>query len=357
MLFLCLIFDIMRYTIDSTANEPIMLINTHIGMDSEDGMGVDGAEFQRELLELDSLNKDKIHIWINSVGGVIMDGYNIISAILNTKTPIYTHNVGIAASIAGVIFACGEKRKSMDYALFMTHPPQGGNPNSEMSIKMQESLVSLLSSKSNLPKESINDLMNLDSWLNANECLSSGICTEIESSKSDIKSTTNYLDILKEAKQLTNKLLKPNTNIMQKLTNKLGLVDGANEDSILDAIVKQENKFNVEREAIKAQVNALTLEKETLEGEIEQSKKDAETEKVTNVIKGFATSGQIKDDEETIAKWVNFAKIDLDGTVEVLKGLPINKVANKIEVKPEDTAFKGSYLQEKMAEITNKTNK
>ena len=144
---------------------------------------------------------------------------------------------------------------------------------------------------------------------------------------------------------------------MQKLTNKLGLVDGANEDSILDAIVKQENKFNVEREAIKAQVNALTLEKETLEGEIEQSKKDAETEKVTNVIKGFATSGQIKDDEETIAKWVNFAKIDLDGTVEVLKGLPINKVANKIEVKPEDTAFKGSYLQEKMAEITNKTNK
>lgn len=243
----------MRYTIDETVAEPIMLINTHIGMDADDGMGIDGAEFQKELLYLDGLNKDIIHIWINSVGGVIMDGYNIISAILNSKTPIYTHNVGIAASIAGVIFACGGNRKAMDYSLFMTHPPQGGNPNSEMSIKMQESLVSLLSSKSNLPKESINDLMNLDSWLNADECLKAGICTEVDSSKNEIKSTTNYLDILKEAKQLTNKLLKPNTIIMQKLTNKLGLVDGANEDSILDAIVKLENKFNVDREAIQGQ--------------------------------------------------------------------------------------------------------
>ena len=37
------------YTIDPNVAEPIMLINKHIGYDEEDGMGIDGAIFQKEL--------------------------------------------------------------------------------------------------------------------------------------------------------------------------------------------------------------------------------------------------------------------------------------------------------------------
>ena len=59
-----------------------MLINTHIGFDETDGMGVDGAQFQRELLYLDSLGKKRIQVWINSIGGSVMEGYNIELAIL-----------------------------------------------------------------------------------------------------------------------------------------------------------------------------------------------------------------------------------------------------------------------------------
>ena len=72
------------YTQDSTADEPIMLINKHIGYSEKDGQGVDGSLFQEELLYLDSLGKKAIQVWINSPGGSVVDGYNI--CLLYTST-------------------------------------------------------------------------------------------------------------------------------------------------------------------------------------------------------------------------------------------------------------------------------
>ena len=50
----------MIYCIDPTADEPIFLINKHIGYDKDDGMGIDGSIFQQELLQMDSLGKKRI---------------------------------------------------------------------------------------------------------------------------------------------------------------------------------------------------------------------------------------------------------------------------------------------------------
>ena len=63
----------MNYCIDPSADEPILLINKHIGSDEKDGIGIDGATFQQELLFLDSLGKKRIQVWINSMGGTVMD--------------------------------------------------------------------------------------------------------------------------------------------------------------------------------------------------------------------------------------------------------------------------------------------
>ena len=124
----------MIYCIDENIDEPIMLINTHIGFDEENGQGIDGAQFQRELLYLDGLGKKRIQVWINSIGGVVMDGYNIASAILKTKTPVDTYNVGMSASIAGVIFMCGRNRIMLDYAQFMMHPASGTKDKKNKTI-------------------------------------------------------------------------------------------------------------------------------------------------------------------------------------------------------------------------------
>jgi len=167
-----------KYTIDPSVDEPIMLIDKHIGMDAEDGMGIDGSEFSRELLHLDSIGKKQIQIRINSVGGSVMDGMTIYNAILKTKAKVDTYNVGICASIAGVIFQAGRNRIMADYSLLMMHNPQGGDK--KVLKIMKESLVTMLTRKANKTEAEIAKMMDATTWLTATECLTSGLCDLIE---------------------------------------------------------------------------------------------------------------------------------------------------------------------------------
>ena len=141
------------YTVDVASDEPIMLINTHIGDDPVDGMGIDGSIFQAELLALDQMGKKSIQVWINSVGGVVMDGYNICNAILKSQTRVDTYCVGMAASIAAVIFQTGRKRYMADYGILMYHEPYTENStiqDNPLLSNMNDSLATIVSNRSGM---------------------------------------------------------------------------------------------------------------------------------------------------------------------------------------------------------------
>lgn len=361
----------MIYCIDENIDEPIMLINTHIGFDDEDGMGIDGALFQKELLYLDTLGKKRIQIWINSIGGVVMDGYSIASAIIKTKTPVDTFNVGICASIAGVIFMCGRNRVAMDYSLLMIHKPSGGNDEKVLEL-MQESLVTMLTAKSGLTMEQVSALMDATSWINSTECLKMGFATEIEkTAKADTITATNYADIFTQANKITNKILKPIINTkksMLKVTNKLGLNDDANEESILNAIEKIVNSSVTEAEAMKKTIcemeTELTSLKEKYDAmiiEVETEKEISQEKEAMDMISNFAKLGRIKNDEETVKVWVNLAKADFEGTKAIIENLPLNVVANKIEavVNKDEPQFKdgADFMNFELKQINNKNKK
>jgi ATP-dependent protease ClpP protease subunit len=357
----------MIYCINETSAEPIMLINTHIGSDDTDGQGIDGALFQKELLYLDSLGKERIQIWINSVGGNVMDGYNIGSAILKTATPVDTYNVGISASIAGVIWMCGRNRYMMDYALLMMHQPNGGS-NQKMLNTMQESLSIMLGAKSNLDPAVISDLMNQTTWMTAQESMDKGFCTEIESTKesNDLKmiSSDDYADIFMMANKVTNRILNNvnNEKSMLKVTNKLGLQDDANEESILGAIASMQNQFDSEKEVLATEIeNAetalsdLKLKYEALEADVLVNKEAVQLESATNMIKGFAEAGKIKNEEGSISKWVNLAKADFEGTKAMIEDLPLNVVSNKIIVDETAKArTPDDFMHDALKAIKNK---
>ena len=42
--------DQFMYCPDATVDEPVMLLNKHIGYDESEGQGIDGSLFSRELL-------------------------------------------------------------------------------------------------------------------------------------------------------------------------------------------------------------------------------------------------------------------------------------------------------------------
>jgi ATP-dependent Clp protease protease subunit len=62
-----------------------------------------------------------IIIFINSPGGQVVEGWALIDAITNSKTPVYTVNLGQCASMAFMIAIAGHKRYAMPHSEYMMH--------------------------------------------------------------------------------------------------------------------------------------------------------------------------------------------------------------------------------------------
>lgn len=351
-----------------------MLLDRHIGFDSEDGMGIDGAAFAAELLQLDTMGKKYIQVYINCPGGSVMDGMNIYNAILKSKTPVDTHNVGIAASMGGVCFMAGRKRIMSDYASLMLHNPSGSDDKKVMD-SMRDSVTTMLAAKSSLTSDAVGYLMEKTSWLNSAECFAKGFCTEIAVTSEHNKKRMPATASARELWGVANNIFKNENTNMKKVTAKLKLNADASEDSMVDAITTIENKLT-------EVTNTAATEKTRLEGELKTAKDalEASTKKVGEVeaklkeitdkaatdataaieteaetmVTAFAKVGRIKNDAGTIATWKALAVADMAGTKKLIEDLPLNKVANKVETETSvDEKFKGTAAY-KMFEIANR---
>lgn len=315
-------------------------------------MGIDGAAFAAELLQLDTMGKKSIQVYINCPGGSVMDGMNIYNAILKSKTPVDTHNVGIAASMGGVCFMAGRKRIMSDYASLMMHNPSGSDDKQQMN-SMRDSLTTMLAAKSNLTADAVGYLMEKTSWLNSAECFAKGFCTDIAVTSEQNKKRmpqTGAMNMWKVANDIVNNVFKTENN-MKKVTAKLNLNEAATEDSIVAAIEGLQNK-------VTEVTNNATAEKTRLESELKKAKdavtaiqnkldaaelalkttRDAAAEAATaaleteaeTMVTAFAKVGRIKNDAAVIATWKALAVKDMAGTKALIEDLPLNKTAAKV---------------------------
>lgn len=62
-----------------------------------------------------------IIIYINSPGGCVSDGYSLIDVIRLSKTPVYTVNLALAASMGFLVFIAGHKRYAFPHSEFLLH--------------------------------------------------------------------------------------------------------------------------------------------------------------------------------------------------------------------------------------------
>ena len=320
-------------------------------MDDKEGMGINGAVFQNELLLLDGMNKKRIQVWINSPGGIVMDGYNIYIAILKSKTKVDTYCVGIAASIAAVIFQAGRNRVMSDYSCLMYHDPFGGS-SKELDV-MKDSLATMISTRSGKTTDEILSVMKKTTWINAEEAKMDGFCDEIEASndhnKQRAKTVSNgAMSLYAVSNSILSEKFTIKTTKMTKVANKLGLNPDANEDSILAGIAAIENSAKAKDKTIsemedaykakekeladmKNALDAANKKAEDSEAEKKAAEENAEGEKCKNMISDFAKIGKIKNDAETIAKWEGTAKkLGFEEAKNLLEALPLNKVANKL---------------------------
>lgn len=165
------------YTVDPSAPEPIMLISGDIG----EG-GIEGAQFQAELLTLDNMGKDRIQVYIHSPGGEVAAGMIIYNAILKSRTKVDTYNTGIAASIAAVIFQAGRYRYMADYSILMFHAAYyPGSSKTDPYLDAMKNAIEVMVKRAGLSTQAVYKLLNNgDTFLTAVEAKEARLCDYIE---------------------------------------------------------------------------------------------------------------------------------------------------------------------------------
>lgn len=353
------------YCPNPEADEPILLVNTHIGEDENKLPGVMGDLFQKELISLQNQGKKSVEVWVNTVGGSVTHGWNIYGVIDNMnqsgKMVVNTLNIGIAASVGSWVFGAGKKREMMDYAVLMMHNAHGGSGEGDEEIN--NSIATMLSSKSGKTKEEIRALMNKTTFMTAQECLANGFCDSIRNSGNAMATVGNDQTQKWEAgNKFLNKFLGNKTTYMSvnKINNLLNLNDEASADSQVAAIkniiqesqTAKENLTKVQNEMAQKETDAKEAmdkkngEYDELKGKYDKLVADnatKEAEAVENsskeLIEGYANKGLIKNDADTINHWLNTAKkLGIEETKKLIVDLPVNKQAPTYVPKVEGDA-------------------
>lgn len=145
-----------------------------------------------QMLFLDSLSHDPIHLYIDSGGGECYSGLELVSVMQIIESPVYTTVLGCAASMGAVIASSGEKghRKALPYSRFMIHQPSSGVGYStfrdqEIHLKEMErlkhDLYEVLAENSGLTIEEIDKLCDRDNWMKPNEAIELGFIDSVVS--------------------------------------------------------------------------------------------------------------------------------------------------------------------------------
>lgn len=358
-----------NYVIDSSAEKPIMLIDKHIGYDEDMGTGIDGGKFMQELLRLEAMGKKSVDIWINSIGGVVLDGQMIYSAILNTKMKVDTYCMGVCASIAAVIFQAGRTRYMSDFGSLMFHDPSGSNDR-KISDTFKDMILTMVVSRCKVEREKMSEMMTATTWLMAEECIEYGLCDELIIS-SQLNKPRKQSDLVAMYKECNSYLstIKPivQMNELSKVANRLGLNEAAAVGSVLSEIDRIENSLKTEIADLKNQLsdankakNTALDELKTMKNkisEIERKETEARKEVAKQIVNDAVKLGKIENKEEVITTWTNKLVEDFDTTKSLIESIPAKSGSQNLkDVQNNASGVDGlpTSAASIMAEVRNK---
>ena len=148
-------------------------------------------DFLSEMMYLENESKEPVYIYINSPGGEISAGLMIYDIIQGSTLPITMVCTGLAASMAAILLAGGQKGKRLilPHSKVMIYEPllRGGLGGSASSIKnISESILEtrgivngILAQHTGKSLEEINTATSFDNYMNAADAVEFGICDRI----------------------------------------------------------------------------------------------------------------------------------------------------------------------------------
>lgn len=133
--------------------------------------------------------KKDIQLYINSPGGAVYDGLAIYDTMNHIKPDVQTICVGLAASMGAFLLSAGTKGKrfALPNSRIMIHQPSSGTKGTvtDMEIDLRETIRSkqelnvLLAKHTGQPIKKIENDVERDYWMHADEAKKYGLIDEI----------------------------------------------------------------------------------------------------------------------------------------------------------------------------------
>ena len=141
------------------------------------------ALFKKDLMA----GSGPITVWINSPGGDCVAASQIYGMLMEYPADVTIKVDGIAASAASVIAMAGTKVLMSPTSLMMVHNPltfaMGDSEEMRKAIhlldEVKESIINAYEIKTGMPRMKLSQLMDSETWMNANKAKEYGFCDEI----------------------------------------------------------------------------------------------------------------------------------------------------------------------------------
>lgn len=288
---------------------------------------------------------------INSPGGSVTAGIAICNLIKQARLEghkIYTHVIGIGASIASVIACAGDELKIDSNAFMMIHLPYSrytGNSiefQKEIDVlkKCEQAIISIYKTKFDLTDEQLFKMMEEETWFLGSEKDTYKLNATLIETDTEYKIAACIKDIQKEFKNIPNKLQnlihkddnmpKPTKDIVQEP------VKDKVQETISDNVVDNTEK-TVEDKPV-----------ETVDNKVEMVTLDECEKRVSGM-------------QSTMAKQIDSLKKEHEGIVNDLKVQLEAKIKELDTVKNESISLKQSLddttkeLQTTVSALAEKT--
>ena len=144
-------------------------------------------EINREDKDIDPMLRRPIKLIIASPGGDLEITETICDMISISHTPVWGLAIGMVASAASLIFLACHKRYALPNALFLYHKGSGvisGNYNEANAAfkdyqRKVEKMIKYYIDHTNFSKETIEEKIVTDWYIQADEAIANGACDDI----------------------------------------------------------------------------------------------------------------------------------------------------------------------------------
>jgi len=152
-----------------------------------DEIGLWGIKAEEFVKDINALAVDRINLRLNTPGGGVFDGFAIYNALRSHRAEVITHIDGLAASIGSVVALAGDTVNIAQNAFFMIHNPHAlvlGESKDMRKMadtldKIAGAIVRTYADKSGKSEEEIQQIMNKETWFNADEAKEAGFADNV----------------------------------------------------------------------------------------------------------------------------------------------------------------------------------